>query len=173
MCSRRTPPLSGISPRTPVSRARSASRSNRSAGLGKSSPGRVPALGRTCDRCMGLFEAGPTLWLSTRFQLWRLENALHPGKLYQGYDRRYVPRVGYTTGDLDGHDVAVEASGRVVFVATRLNCLAAPSERVNFTPLWRPPFVSGLVAEDRCHLNGLALDGGRVRYVTVVAATDS
>src|SRR5207253_1694384 len=136
MCSRRTPPLSGISPRTPVSPARSALRSNRSAGLRKSSPGRVPASGlgcagsrpklfligrgpdgrlsafeRTFDRCMGLFAAGPTLWLSTRFQLWRLENALHPGKLYQGYDRLYVPRVGYTTGDLDGHDVAVEASG--------------------------------------------------------------
>ena len=76
---------------------------------------------------MGLWADGPTLWLSTRFQLWRLENALRPGHLYEGYDRLYVPRVGYTTGDLDGHDVAVEASGRVVFVATRLNCLAAPS----------------------------------------------
>src|SRR5262245_65757212 len=122
---------------------------------------------------MGLFATTSTLWLSTRFQLWRLENALHPGHLYQDYDRLYVPRVGYTTGDLDGHDVAVEASGRVVFVATRLNCLATPSERVNFTPLWRPPFVSALAAEDRCHLNGLALDGGRVRYVTAVGPTDT
>jgi uncharacterized protein (TIGR03032 family) len=30
-----------------------------------------------------------------------------------------------------------------------------------------------LVAEDRCHLNGVALDSGRVRYVTAVAPTDA
>jgi hypothetical protein len=29
---------------------------------------------------------------------------------------------------------------------------------------------SKLAAEDRCHLNGLALDGGQPRYVTVVRA---
>lgn len=141
--------------------------------IGRGPDVRLSAFERTFDRCMGLCASSATLWLSTRFQLWRLENALQPGHVYQGYDRLYVPRVGYTTGDLDGHDVAVEASGRVVFVATRLNCLAAPSERVNFTPLWRPPFISGLVAEDRCHLNGLAVDGGQVRYVTAVAATDT
>jgi uncharacterized protein (TIGR03032 family) len=34
------------------------------------------------------------------------------------------------------------------------------------------PFVSRLAAEDRCHLNGLALDEGRPRYVTAAAACD-
>ena len=32
--------------------------------------------------------------------------------------------------------------------------------------MWRPPFVSRLAAEDRCHLNGLALRDGRPAYVT-------
>ena len=36
----------------------------------------------------------------------------------------------------------------------------------------RPPFVSKLAAEDRCHLNGLAMADGRARYVTAVAETD-
>src|SRR5262249_26148645 len=66
-----------------------------------------------------------------------------------------VPRAGYTTGDLDVHAVAVEASGRVVFVNTRFGCLATLSERASFTPLWRPPWLSRLAPEDRCHLNGL------------------
>ncbi len=39
-------------------------------------------------------------------------------------------------------------------------------------PLWRPSFVSALAPEDRCHLNGVALRDGRVRYVTAVAQTD-
>jgi uncharacterized protein (TIGR03032 family) len=83
-----------------------------------------------------------------------------------------VPRVGYTTGDLDVHDLAVDAAGRVVFVATLFGCLATLSTRRSFTPLWRPPFVSKLAAEDRCHLNGLALADGRPRYVTAVSTSD-
>ena len=39
-------------------------------------------------------------------------------------------------------------------------------------PLWRPPFLSKLAAEDRCHLNGLALVDGRPRYVTAVSTSD-
>ena len=92
--------------------------------------------------------------------------------LHQGCDRLYVPKVGYTTGDLDVHDIAVEAGGRVVFVNTKFGCLATMNERDSFTPLWRPPFLSKLAAEDRCHLNGLALADGRAKYVTLVGASD-
>ena len=44
--------------------------------------------------------------------------------------------------------------------------------RSSFTPLWRPPFLSKLAAEDRCHLNGLALADGRPRFVTAVGTSD-
>jgi len=64
-----------------------------------------------------------------------------------------VPRIAYTTGDIDVHDVAVDAGGEVVFVSTLFSCLATVSPRASFKPLWRPPFVSRLAAEDRCHLN--------------------
>jgi uncharacterized protein (TIGR03032 family) len=104
--------------------------------------------------------------------VWRFENALHPGQNHDGHDRLYVPRIGYTTGDLDVHDIVVEASGRMVFVATHFGCLATLSERYSFTPLWRPPFLSRLVGEDRCHLNGLALEQGKARYVTAVGMGD-
>jgi uncharacterized protein (TIGR03032 family) len=140
--------------------------------VGQHPDGRLAAFERTFNRCMGLWADGQTLWLSSLFQLWRFENFLAPGQRYRDADRLYVPKVGYTTGDLDTHDVAVEDSGRVVFIATRFNCLATLSERLSFTPLWRPPFVSKLAAEDRCHLNGLALVEGRARYVTAVSASD-
>ena len=45
--------------------------------------------------------------MSSLYQLWRFENALDPGSVHEGYDRLYVPRVGYTTGDVDAHDVVV------------------------------------------------------------------
>jgi uncharacterized protein (TIGR03032 family) len=121
---------------------------------------------------MGLWGDGQTLWMSTEFQLWKLCNLLRPGELYRDYDRLYVPKLGETTGDVDVHDLAVEASGRLVFVATLFGCLATQAERASFTPLWRPPFLSRLVPEDRCHLNGLALEDGRIRYVTAVSTSD-
>jgi uncharacterized protein (TIGR03032 family) len=129
---------------------------------------------RTFNRCLGLWAAadGRTLWMSSKYQLWRFENRLAAGQLHEGYDALYVPQAAHTTGDLDIHDVAVEASGRVVFVNTLFGCLGTISERASFSPLWRPPFISALAAEDRCHLNGLALRDGRARYVTVVSQSD-
>jgi uncharacterized protein (TIGR03032 family) len=139
--------------------------------LGRQPDNRLAVFERTFDRCMGLWSDGQTLWMSSRFQLWRIGNILRPGEIYQGHDRLYVPRVGYTTGDLDIHDVSL-AGERVIFAATLFNCLATVNPRYNFTPLWRPPFISKLAAEDRCHLNGLAVEDGKPRYVTVVSRSD-
>src|SRR4051794_18650371 len=127
---------------------------------------------RNFSRCMGLWGDGQTLWMSSLYQLWRLENMLRPGETYQGHDRLFTPKVGYTTGDLDVHDIVVESGGRLVFVATNFGCLATFNERYSFTPLWRPSFLSKLAAEDRCHLNGLALENGKCRYVTAVSPSD-
>jgi len=142
--------------------------------IGRGTDQNISVFERTFNRSMGCWASddAQTLWMSSQYQLWRFENALAPGELHQGYDRLYIPRAAYTTGDIDIHDVAVEESGRVVFVATHFNALATLSERASFTPLWRPPFVSALVPEYRCHLNGLALRDGRVRYVTAVSQTD-
>jgi len=140
--------------------------------LGRHAEGRLAAFERTFNRAMGLWADGQTLWLSTQYQLWQFANLLRPGEIYEGHDRLFVPKVGYTTGDLDVHDVAVDATGRIVFAATGFGCLATFAERASFTPLWRPPFLSKLAAEDRCHLNGVALVDGRPRYVTAVSCSD-
>ena len=140
--------------------------------LGRQPDGRLSVFERTFNRCMGLWADGQTLWMSSLYQLWRFENALQAGNLYNGYDRLYVPRVGYTTGDLDIHDIAIDKGGRPVFVNTRFGCLAIVAERDSFTPLWRPTFLSKLANEDRCHLNGLALEQGEPRYVTAVSTSD-
>ncbi len=140
--------------------------------IGTAADGQLKVFERSFNRSMGLWADGHTLWLASLYQLWRFENVLRPGEQHEGHDALYVPRVGYTTGDLDTHDIAVEATGRVVFVNTRFGCVATLNERDSFTPLWRPPFLSKLVAEDRCHLNGLALEGGRVRYATAVSTSD-
>jgi uncharacterized protein (TIGR03032 family) len=132
---------------------------------------RLAIFERTYTRCMGLYATSQTLYLSTQFQLWRLENALAVGTMHDGHDRVYVPQVAYTTADIDIHDVVVEASGRVVFANTAFNCLATLSEQHSFVPVWMPQFAGELAGEDRCHLNGIALRDGKARYVTVAART--
>ncbi len=140
--------------------------------VGLGTDGRLAVCERTLARCTGLWSDGQTLWLATAWQLWRFENVLPPGERERGRDRLFVPRLAHVTGDLDVHDVAVDDHGRPLFVNTLFSCLARPSERASFVPVWRPPFVSNLVPEDRCHLNGVALEAGQPRYVTAAAACD-
>ena len=140
--------------------------------IGCKPDGTLSAFERVFDRPMALTATAERLYLSTRWQIWRFDDTLPPGESYRGYDRVYVPRQAITTGDLDVHDLALDGAGRVVFVNTSYSCLATPSERYSFTPLWQPPFISRLAAEDRCHLNGLALADGEPAYVTTVSRSD-
>ena len=78
-----------------------------------------------------------------------------------------------SSSPLDAHDIGLLKGGRIVFVNTLYNCLATPSERHSFTPVWKPPFISKIVKEDRCHLNGLAMEEGVPRYVTAVSKSDT
>lgn len=127
---------------------------------------------RSFNRCMGLCATSNGLYMSSLYQVWRFENVFEPGQQQDGFDRLYVPQVGYTTGDLDIHDMAVDRDGRLVFVNTLFGCLATLSETHSFKQLWQPPFISKLAAEDRCHLNGLAMKDGQPGYVTAVSQSD-
>lgn len=140
--------------------------------LGLKPGGELSVFERTFNRCMGLCAAGNGLYMSSLYQVWRFENLFTSGELQDDYDRLYVPQVGYTTGDLDIHDMAPGADGRLVFVNTLFGCLATLSETHSFRPLWRPNFLSKLAAEDRCHLNGLAMKDGRPGWVTAVGESD-
>ncbi len=155
-----------------VSLARTTYESGKVLLMGVGAEGRLAVCERTFDRCTGLCADADALWVSTAFQVWRFEAAPEGGEDAEGYDRVYVPRAGITTGDADVHDVALDGSHRTVLVSTLLSCLATPDPRHGLEVLWRPPFVSRLAAEDRCHLNGLAVVEGRPRFVTACGATD-
>ena len=141
--------------------------------LGLRDNGELSIFERTFNRCMGMCPTANGFYMSSLFQMWRFENLFTQGEVQDGYDRLYVPQVGNITGDLDIHDMAVDADGRLIFVNTLFGCLATLSETHSFTPVWKPPFLSKLAAEDRCHLTGLALQDGRAAYVTAVGECDA
>ncbi len=140
--------------------------------------GRNPQAGlivhaRTFQKAMGMHVEGETLLLATYFQMQRFENVLPRGKYVQNtYDACYVPRTTHTTGILDAHDVGQLANGQIIFVNTLFNCLATTSPKESFIPVWKPYFISDIAGEDRCHLNGMAMEGGQPRYVTACATSD-
>lgn len=124
-------------------------------------------------RAMGVSWMSGRLYLGSLFQLWRLENMLRPGEIgNKAFDAVLVPRNAQTTGDVDIHEVGVDAQGRVIFVNTKYSCLATLDLTHSFKPIWKPSFISKLAPEDRCHLNGLAMDEGKPRYVTAVSRSD-
>ena len=73
---------------------------------------------------------------------------------------------------MDAHDIALDRDDRPLFINTLFSCIAAPSETHSFRAVWKPPFITKLAAEDRCHLNGLAMRDGAPAYVTAVSTTD-
>lgn len=141
--------------------------------IGVRPDGTLSYFNRAVARCMGLSATRQTLWVGSMFQLWRFENTLQPGQVHNGFDTYYVPRVAWTTGDVDIHDLGVTSDGRPVFVNTLYSCLATVDERFSFRALWHPKFITRMAAEDRCHLNGLAMVDGRAKYVTCVSRSDA
>jgi len=140
--------------------------------IGLQNDGKLSIFERTFERSMGLFAQENTLYMSSLYQLWRFENALETGQNHQGYDALYLPQVSYITGDLDIHDIAQTEASQLIFVNTLFSCLATVSETHSFIPIWQPPFISKLAAEDRCHLNGLAMKDSKPKYVTAVSQSD-
>ena len=142
--------------------------------VGLDQDGSLSFVERQFGNCMGLESVGSnTLYLATRYQIWRLENAIPEGQLDgAGHDRLYLPQTAWTTGTLLVRDLALMDDGELVFVNGLFSCLCSPSLRLNFEPTWLPPFISSLGHEDRCHLSGVALAQGRPAFVTSGSTSD-
>ena len=89
------------------------------------------------------------------------------------HDAAYLPRRIHVTGDIDIHEMAWSADGELWLVNTRFGCLCTLDADHSFYPRWRPPYISALAPEDRCHLNGLAMLNGRPQFVTALGETDT
>jgi uncharacterized protein (TIGR03032 family) len=124
---------------------------------------------------MGIARRGDRLALGTLRSVWLFNNQaqlaaqVEPG---HAYDACFVPWREQITGDIRIHEMAY-ADDELWIVNTRFSCLCTFDERHSFVPRWRPRFVTALAAEDRCHLNGLAMHAGRCAYVTALGTTDT
>ncbi len=143
--------------------------------IGRNAQGGINIHQSAMPKPMGLcLDGDGGLTMTGGFQIMRFENVLEADQQVNNlFDACYVPRRVHVTGHLDAHDVGVDTDGQPIFVNTRYNCLATVSSRHSFKTVWKPPFISELVDEDRCHLNGLAMEDGIPRYVTAVSRSNT
>ncbi|GAB4228205.1 MAG: TIGR03032 family protein [Methyloligellaceae bacterium] len=141
--------------------------------VGLNRDNRLAIFNRTLERCMGLAYAANSLWVAGLYQIYKFVDVMAgQAASREGYDALFVPQAAYYTGDLDTHDLGVGRDGRLYFVNTLFSCIASLSDTHSFKPVWRPSFVDRLAAEDRCHLNGMALNRGVPVIATAAAETN-
>ena len=131
---------------------------------------------RTFDRPMGMATLDDRLAIGCGVQVWEFrDNPVVAAKVEPAgrHDACYLPRRSHITGDIDIHEMEYSPDGKLWLINTRFNCLCTLREDCSFVPHWRPPFITSLAPDDRCHLNGLALAEGVPKYATALGTTDT
>lgn len=124
---------------------------------------------------MGIALGKRQVAIGTKRQIWEYQNNPSVSKRLQPPDKHdvvFMPANCKMTGDIRIHEM-VYVDGELHFANTRFSCLAKWSKDHSFVPIWRPPFITKFAAEDRCHLNGIALRDGKIAYVTALGTTDT
>jgi uncharacterized protein (TIGR03032 family) len=125
-------------------------------------------MGIAADRARLTIGGGNTVWFYRNMPA--VARKLEP---LDKHDACYLPRRVHVTGDIDIHEMAYDKDNELWVINTRFCCLCTLDESHSFHPRWRPPFVSALAPEDRCHLNGLGMVDGKPLYVTALGTTDT
>jgi uncharacterized protein (TIGR03032 family) len=127
------------------------------------------------ERAMGLAVKPDGIAVGARAQVWFLRSA--PDLAAQvapagRHDACFLTRTTHYTGEIQAHELAW-VGDELWLVNTAFGCLCTLDGRHSFVPRWRPPFITSLAAEDRCHLNGLAMVDGKPKYVSALGETDT
>jgi uncharacterized protein (TIGR03032 family) len=127
------------------------------------------------ERAMGLAVKSDRIAVGARAQVWFLNSASDLAVRVEPagrHDACFLTRSSHFTGEIQAHELAW-AGDELWVVNTAFGCLCTLDDRHSFVPRWRPPFLTALAAEDRCHLNGMAMAEGKPKYVTALAETDT
>ncbi len=120
--------------------------------------------------------SGDKMAIATKNEVQVLANsralAMNYGAQQGTYDGLYLPRATYYSGEIDLHDMAWGAEG-LWAVNTRFSCLSIINDDLSFYNKWTPSFISDQTPDDRCHLNGMALENGKPKYVTALGTTNA
>jgi len=136
----------------------------------------VKLLPRNMDQPMGLSLQGNKLAVACMHDIFVLAHDVRLAAEYPRqpgmYDTMFMPRQQFYSGTLHMHDIGWQGD-HLIAVNTLFSCLCRVDGEYSFTPVWKPPFITELAPEDRCHLNGMAMVDGQPKYVSAFGATNN
>ncbi|MEQ8684441.1 MAG: TIGR03032 family protein [Imperialibacter sp.] len=88
------------------------------------------------------------------------------------HDHLFIHQSRYQTGFLDTHEIEF-GNDQLWVVNTMFSCISSVSPFYHFKTYWKPSFITDLMPEDRCHLNGLELENGEPAFVTCFDGTNA
>ena len=146
------------------------------------SPEKIEQHALDFPRPMGLAVSDQRIAVATRDEVVVLANTsvgestepqhLDSGTLIGAAEGTYVQEKTYFSGEIDTHDLAWGKEG-LWAINTLLSSMALADDSSSFESQWRPPFVSDIAPEDRCHLNSMAMVDGQPEYVTAFGKVDT
>ncbi len=148
------------------------------------------------EQAMGIAAGPPGIAVGSRGVVWHLTDNHELAQRIEpagAHDACWRTKSAHATGNIQIHEMAWGDEGSLSgnreergsdpsgsrtgselwIVNTLFSALCTLHQDFSFIPRWQPPFVSGLAAEDRCHLNGMALRDGRPAFVTAMSETDT
>ncbi len=137
--------------------------------------GRLNTHFRDLPAPMGVALQGNRLAVGGPWSIWEFQNVPAVARKVEPagrHDACFLPRLLHVTGNVQIHEMAWVGE-ELWFVNTRFSCLCTRDLQHSFVPRWRPPFVTALAPQDRCHLNGLGLVDGQIRYATALGVSDT
>jgi len=150
----------------------SAYQSGRLISIGTEASGKLRPSAIGFDRSMGLAADRSGVWVATLNRIWRFGFLVEEKSPERAHDIVLAPQAALVTGYVNAHDLAIGPQGRPVFAATMFNCVATTTLEASLVPVWYPKFIMDKSPKDACHLNGIALDKGRIAFATVFVQSD-
>lgn len=119
------------------------------------------------DRPKGIYYQKPYLKIATWANLWTFREYTEPQitkKVDPNCDAIFVPKRFEETGNIGSREVA----GNFI-ASSKLSCVVQLDDVFTVSSVLRPNWITDVVPEDRCHVNGIALDeNGNLKYVTAL-----
>jgi uncharacterized protein (TIGR03032 family) len=119
------------------------------------------------DRPKGIYYRSPELKIATWANVWTYREYTDPNIIRQidpNCDAVFIPKKFEETGNIGSREIAGD-----FIAASKLSCLVKQDDRYSVLPTWKPKWIDSIVAEDRCHVNGIALSSnGEPAYVTAL-----
>ena len=123
------------------------------------------------DRPKGIYYKAPWLKIATWGNIWTFReytDIAFTSQIGGSCDRVFLPRKFEETGNIGSREIAGE-----FIAASKLSCLVVQDEYYSVLPVWKPKWIDRPVLEDRCHVNGIALDEkGDLAYVTALGTNN-